>query len=205
MEDKIIITIGREYGCGGRSVAEAAGRMLGIPVYDNDLLTQAAADNGFSMDMFKKRDEKRHLFSLSALFSSPQSNTTNYLSDNALFQMQSETIKSIAAKGSCIIVGRCADYILRGEPDILKVFLTAPLEERIRRTMDRIGVDEETARKIIARKERNRINYYNGYTLGKWGYASTYDLCLNTSLLGIEGSAEVIVDFARKIIEKKTK
>ena len=199
MEHKIIISIGRQMGCGGRAVAAELGKILGIPVYDGALLEEAAKKTGYSPEIFHKRDEKRHLFSWSRLFSSTESNTPNYLADGALFQMQSEAIKDIAAKGSCVIVGRCADYVLRDEPGLLSVFLTSPLEKRIASVMERKDVDEQTAEKIIRTKERNRERYYNGYTLGKWGDASTYDLCLDITRLGVEGTAQFIVDFAKKL------
>lgn len=195
---KIIITIGRQYGSGGRETAAEVGRRLGIPVYDNALLAEAAAESGFSPLIFKKRDEKHHLFGLSKIFSSRDSDTTNFLSDTSLFQMQSEAIKAVAAKGSCVLVGRAADYILREEEGLVSVFITSPIEDRIDRVVRRLGVDRNTALKIITRKEKNRTNFYNGFTLGKWGEASTYDLCIDSSVLGIEGTAGIIVEFARK-------
>lgn len=201
MKQRIIITIGRQFGAGGRSVAAELGRMLDIPVYDNDLLSQAAIESGFPSDMFKKRDEKRNLFGLARLFSSREYNATNYMGDNALFQMQSETIRHIASKGSCIIIGRCADYVLRDDPAVVSVFLTSPLDVRARRVSERMGVDNATALKIIGKKERSRAAYYNGYTLGKWGDSSTYRLCIDSSVLGIEGTAQLIRDFINRAQE----
>ena len=147
MENKIIITIGRQYGAGGRSVAAVVASKLGIPVYDNDLLIEAAKESGYSPDLFKKRDEKRHLFSLAHLFSSQVSDTPHYLGDDTLFQIQSDVMRNIAEKGSCIIIGRCSNYILRDMPEALHVFLTSPLDVRVDRVVKRMGVDEETARK----------------------------------------------------------
>lgn len=198
MENKIIITIGRQYGAGGRSVAASISQKLGIPVYDNDLLTEAAKESGYSPDLFKKRDEKRHLFSLAHLFSSRESDTPHYLGDDTLFQIQSDVMRDIAEKGSCIIIGRCSNYILRDMPEALHVFLTSPLDVRVDRVVKRMGVDEETARKIIAKKEKNRIDYYNRYTLTRWGQASIYDLCMDSSILGIDGTADMIIEFAEK-------
>ena len=193
-----IITIGRQFGSGGRSIAAEIGARLGIPVYDNALLAEAAAESGYSPDTFKKRDEKRHLFSLSRLFSSLESNAANYMSDNELFQIQSEAIRKIASKGSCIIVGRCADYVLRDFDNVFKVFITCPYEHRLKRVMDRMGVDRDTAEVITLKKEKNRSKYYNYYTFGKWGDAAQYDLCIDSSLLGIEGTAGLIIEAAKK-------
>ena len=194
----VIITIGRQFGSGGRRIAAEIGSRLGIPVYDNALLAEAAAESGYSPDIFKKRDEKRHLFSLSRLFSSLESNAANYMSDNELFQIQSEAIRNIASKGSCIIVGRCADYVLRDFDNVFKVFVTCPYEQRLNRVMGRMGVDRATAEIITEKKEKNRARYYNYYSFGKWGDAGQYDLCIDSSLLGIEGTANLIIETARK-------
>ena len=174
-------------------MAQIIGRRLGIPVYDNALLSEAARASGYSPELFHKRDEKRHRFNLSRIFSSLASDAPDYLGDAELFQMQSDAVREVAAKGSCVIVGRCGDYILRDRADLFSVFLTAPYGERVRRVMERKEVDEETARKIIDRKEKERMSYYNGYTLGKWGDASTYDLCMDSSILGLEGTADFII------------
>lgn len=198
MKDNPIITIGRQYGSGGRRIAAELGRRLNIPVYDNALLSEAAKNSGYSPDVFKKRDEKKHLFGLSRLFSTLYSNAENYMADNELFQIQSETIRKIAQEGPCIIIGRCANYVLREYRDrMLNVFITAPYEKRVQRVMERMGVDEATAGKIIARKEKNRAAYYHYYTLGKWGDSTTYDICIDSSILGIEGTAEIITDIAK--------
>lgn len=196
--EHVIFTIGRQFGAGGRAVAALIGDKLGIPVYDNSLLTEAAKEYGYSPDIFKKRDEKHHLFGLSRLFSSNAYNADNYMGDNMLFQMQSQAIMEIAAKGPCVIIGRCADYILRDHSKLVSVFLTAPMDVRVERVVRRLQVDAKTAEKIINRKENNRKEYYNGYTLGNWGDSSTYKMCINTSAIGMEETADLIIEFARK-------
>ena len=198
MKSNPIITIGRQYGSGGRRIAVELGQRLNIPVYDNALLSEAAGNCGYSPDIFKKRDEKKHLFSMSRLFSSLYSNEENYMADDELFKIQSETIRKIAQEGPCIIVGRCANYILREYRDrMLNVFITSPYKMRVQRVMERMGVDEATAGRIIARKEKNRAAYYHYYTLGKWGDSAAYDLCIDSSILGIEGTTGIIIDFAK--------
>lgn len=194
MKKKIIITIGRQFGSGGLAVAKELGRKLGIPVYDNELITKAAQDSGFSAELFVRNDEKKSLFSFSRLFVESES----YMSENGLFQMQCETIRKIAEQGSAIIVGRCSDYVLRDMECTLDVFLTAPMENRIARVMERAGVDMDKATEIIEKRDRSRADYYNYYTFGNWGVASTYDLCIDSSLLGIEGTADFIIDFAKR-------
>lgn len=198
MEKKIIINIGRQFGGGGLGVAYELGKKLGIPVYDKELIAKAAQDSGFSKGIFEESDEKKRLFSLSSIFASRFGDTENYMSDRGLFKMQSETIRKIAEQGSAIIVGRCSDYILRDMECTLDVFLTSPLEVRAARIAKRSGLSLEEAEKLAEEKDRNRAEYYNYYTFTDWGVASTYDLCLDSSVLGIEGTADMIIEFARK-------
>ena len=198
MEKKIIINIGRQFGGGGLGVAYELGKKLGIPVYDKELIAKAAQDSGFSKGIFEESDEKKRLFSLSSIFASRFGDTENYMSDRGLFKMQSETIRKIAEQGSAIIVGRCSDYILRDIECTLDVFLTSPLEVRAARIAERSGLSLEEAEKLAEEKDRNRAEYYNYYTFTDWGVASTYDLCLDSSVLGIEGTADMIIEFARK-------
>lgn len=198
MEKKIIITIGRQFGSGGKSVADALGRKLGIPVYDSELITKAAQDSGFSEEVFVESDEKRRFFSLSKIFTNTYFDIEDYMSDNGLFKMQSETIRRIAEQGPAVIVGRCSDYILRDMDNVIDVFLTSPVEIRAERISMRLGISLEKAEEMIEKKDKGRAEYYNYYTFGNWGQASTYDICLDSSLLGIEGTADFIIDFARK-------
>lgn len=199
MEKKLIINIGRQFGGGGLGVASELGRKLEIPVYDRELIAKAAQDSGFSAALFEQSDEKRRIFSLSAIFTSIYSSPTeNYMSDKGLFEIQCETIRRIAEQGSAIIVGRCSDYILRDMDCTLNVFLTSPLEERVKRICERHGLCEEKAEALILQKDKAREEYYNYYTFGNWGVASTYDLCIDSSRLGIEGTADFIIDFAKR-------
>ena len=196
---KIIINIGRQFGSGGKDVADRLGRMLGIPVYDNELLAKAAQDFGFTEELFKDRDEKKRSLTLSSIFSSSLFGGGSYLTDDSsLFRMQAQTIRNIAEKGSAVIVGRAADYILRDMDCCLDVFLTSPLSARAARVSERTGMSAEDAVDFIEKKEKERENFYNCFTFGNWGVASTYDLCVDTSLLGVEGTADFIIDFAKR-------
>lgn len=199
MEKKIIINIGRQFGGGGLGVAMELGKKLGIPVYDKELITKAAQDSGFSAELFVQSDEKRRIFSLSSIFTSIYTSPTeNYMSDKGLFEIQCATIKKIAEQGSAVIVGRCSDYVLRELDCTLNVFLTSPLPERVARICERHNLAEDKAEILIIQKDKAREEYYNYYTFGNWGVASTYDLCIDSSKLGIEGTADFIIDFARK-------
>ena len=198
MEKKIIISIGRQFGGGGLAVAHELGQKLGIPVYDKEIINKAAQDSGFSAEVFMERDERKSLFSFSAIFANRFSETDNYMSDRGIFKMQSETIMKIAEQGSAVIVGRCSDYILRDRTDVLSVFLTSPAEVRAQRIAERCGISIEEAERLIEEKDSKREEYYNYYTFGDWGKASTYDLCIDSSILGIEGTADMIIEFARR-------
>lgn len=197
MENRIIINLGRQFGSGGKQVALELGRKLGINVYDNELITKAAESSGFSPDVFMKKDEKRNLFPVSSFFATQTfGSPKNYLNGENLFQIQSSVIRDIAEKESAVIVGRCADYILRDLDCTVDVFITAPRETRISMIMDRMKTSREKAEDLIEKTDRKRETYYNYYTFGNWGVASNYDLCVDSSILGIEGTADYIIDFA---------
>ncbi len=199
MKKDIIITIGRQFGSGGKCVAEVLGRKLGIPVYDQELIMKAAQESGFSAEFFEQSDEKRRFFSLSSIFATAYSSETeNYMSDKGLFRIQCETIRNIAAQGPAVIVGRCSDYVLRDMKNKLDVFLTSPLEKRAARVAERQGIDYAKAMETVEREDRNREEYYNYYTFGNWGVASNYDLCIDSDKLGDEGTADMIIEFARR-------
>lgn len=196
---KLIITIGRQFGSGGKAVADELGRRLGIPVYDNELITKAAQESGFSAELFVQSDEKKRFFSLTSIFSSNfGGDSDNYMSDKNLFNIQCAAIRDIAEQGSAVIVGRCSDYVLRDLECTLDVFLTSSDEVRSARIMEREGLTKEKALEMMERRDKSRAEYYNYYTFGNWGVASTYDLCVNSGILGIEGTAEFIIEYARK-------
>lgn len=194
-----IINIGRQFGSGGKQVAIAIGEKLGIPVYDSELLSKAAEESGFSKDLFVKSDERRSPLSLSSLFSSDRfiHNGGGGINDGELFSIQSQAIRTIAQSGPAIFIGRASDYVLR-DMNCLDVFICGPLEARIDRICKRMGVSATEAETMIAKKDRGREAYYNFFTFGNWGVASNYDLCVDSSILGIEGTADFIIEFAKR-------
>ena len=194
-----IINIGRQFGSGGRRVAAALNARLGIPVYDNELIVEAAQKSGFSKELFKQRDEHKSNFTLTNFLGTLNNygGAESYLNDNKLFQIQSEVILELAHQGPAIFVGRASDYVLR-EMECLDVFITAPLEVRRKDVAEREGISLEEAESLIARRDKDREAYYNYLTFGHWGMASNYDLCLDSSILGIDGTADFIIDFGRK-------
>lgn len=197
-EQNTIINIGRQFGSGGKLVALKISEILGIPVYDNELISRAADESGFSKELFERSDEKRSIFNISSFFDTGRfGGARNYVGDNELFKIQSEVIRNLAAKGSAIFVGRCSNYILR-DLKCLDVFVTAPSEDRVKRVSERLNISPEEARSRISRQDRTRETYYNFFTFGNWGAASDYDLCIDSSILGIDGTAGFIIDFGKK-------
>ena len=193
-----LINIGRSFGSGGGYVGQAIGKKLGIPFYDNQLISKVAEESGYSKSLFAG-EEKRSLFSVSSFFASSRFSNmdSGYVNDDVMFNIQSEVIRSIADKGDAVIIGRCADYILR-DRKCLNVFISAPEEFRIQRLMKEEQLSEDEAEKLMHKKDRTRETYYNYYTFGAWGQASNYNLCVDSSVLGIEGTADFIIDFGRR-------
>ena len=172
-DNRLIINVGRQFGSGGKLVALALGRKLGIPVYDQELITKAAEESGFSKELFAKSDEKRNMLAFSSFVVDVGrfGSVDNYMNDNQLFVIQSNVIRSIADKGSAIFIGRCSDYILR-DRKCLDVFVTAADAVRIKRVAARMNLSPEQAESLIRKKDRTRETYYNYYTFGNWGVAS---------------------------------
>lgn len=193
-----IITIGRSFGSAGGHIGHAIGQKLGIPFYDNELISKVAEEEGYSKGLFAQAEEKS-LFSFSSFFASSRLGYMDggYVNDNVLFKIQSEVIRNIAQKGDAILIGRCADYILR-DMDCLNVFISAPEEYRIKSLMKSENISADEAEKLMRRKDRTRETYYNYYTFGAWGQASNYHLCVDSSILGVDGTAELIIDFGRR-------
>ena len=197
MKKNLIINIGRQFGSGGKDIAMFLGRLLDIPVYDKELITKAAQDSGFSKELFETMDEKKNFFSILTI------GVENFVNDNGLFKIQSETIMNIAENGPAIIVGRCSDYILRDYGNTVDIFITAPMEDRIVRTMQKENLSREEAEILVGKKDRQRESYYNYYTFGNWGCASNYDLCIDSSILGLEETANLLANYIRKVQDQK--
>lgn len=189
---KYVITIGREYGSGGRFIGKMVAEKLGISFYDNELLTKAAENSGLSETVFKHYDEKKEGFI--------GANVGLYSYDMSLgqkvFLAQFDAIKHIADNESCVIVGRCADYVLKDYPNVASIFICAPMEDKIKRSVEYYGLNEKDAEKIINKKNKLKKGYYNFYTDRDWGKASNYDLCIN-SKYGIDETVDAIVQYAK--------
>lgn len=196
-----IINIGRQLGSGGRAIARIVADELGYKFYDKELLNLAARESGFSEKFFEENDEHkgflRTLFQPHAPHIAEGSFYQIDFSQEGLFQFQSDAIKKAASESSCVFVGRCADYVLRDFSNVTNIFVTADKAQRMEMVRKRLRCDEETACKIICNKENERASYYNYYTGQRWGNAANYDLCINSSVLGIEGTAKFIMEFIK--------
>ena len=197
---KTIINVGRQFGSGGKRVAASLSEKLGIPVYDSELLVKAAQKSGIHEEFFRGNDESRNIFSLGMFSTNRFGNfSSNGINNSNLFKIQSDAIRDIASNGSAIFVGRASDYILR-DMECLDVFITAPLQVRAKNVSEREGISEEEAARMIVKKDKARKEYYDFFTFGdNWGQASNYDLCIDSSILGIEKTADFIIEFGRSM------
>ena len=200
---KFVITVARQYGSGGREIGLRLGELLGVKAYDKELITMAAQKSGMSSDVLDHVDEKATsslLYTLamgSSYFNSAAHNMNIPINDK-LFMTQSELIREIAEEDSCVFVGRCADYVLRKAENKISIFIYAPSDFKIKRIVERHeGIDEKAAKELSQKTDKRRINYYNYYTGKKWGSPENYQIMIDSSVLGIEGTAQALADIIK--------
>lgn len=208
MNGKTVITLGREFGSGGHEIGVTLAKELGIKCYDKELLELAAKESGLCTEVFEHHDEKptnSFLYSLVMdTYSVGYTGGSTYVDmpiNHKIFLAQFETIKKLAATEPCIIIGRCADYALEDDKDAVSVFIKADMKARTERIMRIKGISENKAADLIYKNDKRRASYYNYYSNKKWGEAKSYDLCLDSSEIGIDGCIQVIKNF----IEMKEK
>ena len=204
MAKDTIITIGRQCGSGGREVGIALSKELEIPYYDKELLKRAAKESGLCEEVFEKFDEKPTSSLLYSIVMDPYSlgisaNGIDMPINHKVFLAAFDTIKKVADEGPCVMIGRCADYALSEYKNVVNFFLFAPLEERIKRVSERMGITPEKAKDYIQKTEKQRASYYNYYTTKKWGATTSYNFCLDTSILGIDGTVDLIKNIVSQI------
>ena len=198
----IIINVGRQLGSGGHDI----GRMLALDFqakyYDRELLNLAAKESGLSEKIFEQNDERKGFFRGLLNIGTPHVNGFKPdLSQESLFQFQSDAIRKAAKEGPCVFVGRCADYVLRDFENTVNIFITASMDYRVEQIMNKQHMDAEAARRFIEQGEGKRADYYNYYTGKKWGSAESYDLCIDSSKLGLMETEKLIAQFIRKRFE----
>lgn len=203
-----VITIGRQYGSGGRELGQILAKKLGIDFYDEELVTMAAEKNNMHQDILKAVDEKA---TKSLLYTLVTGSDLRFMNspmhyempiNDKLFITQSDIIKNLADKSSCVIVGRCADYVLRdSNQNCIHLFVYADMDKRIERIAKKYDLKPEKAKDKIQKIEKTRKSYYNYYSNREWGNVSNYDLCVNTSVLGLEKTADVLCNFVKEAMK----
>ena len=198
MKTNTIITIGRQYGSAGREIGSKVAEAFGIKLYDKEMLARAAKESGICEEIFETHDEKptnSFLYSLvmdTYSFGYTSSAFSDMPINQKVFLAQFETIKNIAKKGPCVIVGRCADYVLKNEPNIIDFFISGNTAEKKKRILERYDIEKNKAEDFIRKTDKRRASYYNYYTDMKWGEAKNYDLCINSSKTGVDGAIKLM-------------
>ncbi|ADL34210.1 hypothetical protein bpr_I1473 [Butyrivibrio proteoclasticus B316] len=198
-----IITIGRQFGSGGREIGELLAKNYGINCYDKELLSRAAKESGFCEEMIQNHDERptnSFLYNLVMDTYSFGYNASSFVDmpiSHKVFLAQFDTIKKIAEEGPCVIVGRCADYALSDFDNVLNIFIHADEESKIKRIKERFAdvKTDDQARDMMNKKDKQRQSYYNYYSSKKWGRADSYDLSINSGILGIDGTVKFIMQY----------
>jgi len=203
MKKDYVITIGRQLGSGGRIIGEKLAAQLGISFYDKELIQIASQESGLSKELFEQADEKKSYSVFGGLFGlrgtiAEEHFSTYYLNNETLFKIQSDVIRKLAEKGSCLFVGRCADYVLGDNPRCLNIFICADMNDRVMRIAELQKMTAEKARDYIEKADKKRAGYYNYFSNKEWGVAGTYHLCVNSSVLGINETVSLIHQFAVK-------
>jgi cytidylate kinase len=199
--EKYVITIARGYGSGGRTIGQMLSEKLGIPYYDRDLLRLASDDSGINQELFAKADEKIKKSLLYRIAKNVYKgelippDSDDFVSNDNLFNYQAKIIKELANTESCIIIGRCADYVLKDNPNVVRVFVHAPQEDCINTLKEMTGKSEKELEKQINSIDKHRAEYYKYYTGRNWEDAKNYDLCLNSSNLGFEKCVEIVKSY----------
>ena len=194
MDNKIILTIGRQFGSGGREIGQRLAKELGIGYYDKELITVAARESGLS-----------YAFTMgySSFMGGMFTPYNDILSNDGLFKIQSDAIRKLAETESCVLVGRCADYILRDDPACLSFFIHSSVESRVQKTVERHGVTVEEAKNMMEKTDKSRAAYYNYYTNKTWGMASSYNFSIDVSVLGIDETVEFMKSFIERRLNKR--
>lgn len=201
--EKAIITIGRQLGSRGREIGRKLADTLGVKFYDKELIVEAAKQSGLSEKMFENADEKPTNSFLYSLVMSMQPGSglynhyNNFLNNDNIFKIQSDVIREIADREPCVIVGRCADYVLKNHPDLVKVFIHADIETRTKRIALRDNVSEKDARNAVVKADKRRGNYYNFYTNMVWGDVKNYDIALDSAKLDPDKCVQLLADYIK--------
>ena len=208
MSQKIVITISRQYGSGGRLIGQMLAKELNIPFYDKELIAVASKESGIAQGIFEKADEQAsnslmYTLSMGMFPTAVGSSFSNMPMNDRVFLIQSDIIRRFASEGSCVIVGRCADYVLRNDPNAVNVFIHSDQESRIKRAIDSYQIPADKARAFVVKTDKRRATYHDYYTGVKWGRAENYHLCIYSDFIGLEGAVQTIRAFAECHLAKQ--
>lgn len=203
MNETFVINIGRQLGSGGRQIGEKLSAGFGIAYYDKELIQLASKESGLGKEFFEKADEKSSFSFIGGLLGlrtniNNEVYVNNYLCNETFFKIQSDVIRELAGKESCVFVGRCADYILRDNARCINIFITADKEDRVRRVAQTYQLSLDKAEELIAKTDKKRAEYYNYYSNKVWGAAGSYHLCINSSVLGMDETVAFITQFIQQ-------
>lgn len=199
---KVLVTIGRQYGSGGHEIGERMARILDIPFYDRDLIELASEKSGIERGILAIHDERTTQAAILKMKGGNRGMGGEPVGD-VLFEAQAEIIREAAERGSCILIGRCANYVLREWPELFSIYVTAPLEQRVLRIMERNRMSQEDARTAVEKVDRQRQMYYEHHTGRPWGGEKDYDLTIDSSVLGVEKTAQKLADMIRRKQQKE--
>ncbi len=207
MNTRIIVTIGRQFGSGGRIIGKKIAEALSISYYDKELISIAAQESGLCKEVFEKADEKAtdklaHAFTMGFSYMGMYTPYADILSNEGLFKLQSDAIRKLADRESCVMVGRCADYILRDNPNCISFFIHDKMENRIQRVVERQNITIEEAQDLIIKTDKSRAAYYDYFTNKTWGMSSTYNFSIDASVLGMDETVEFMKQFIERKINK---
>jgi cytidylate kinase len=200
---KIIVTIGRQFGSGGKIIGERLARKMGVVCYDKELIQLAAQESGICVELFEKADEKGYArparsFASGLSFLTSCSPNEDILSNESLFKLQSDTIRMLAERESCVLIGRCSDYILRNHPGCISVFVHDDYDKRIERLCELMNISASKAKETMTKIDKSRAAYYNYYTGKNWSAAPSYHFSVNVSSLGMDGTVEALLILVAK-------
>jgi cytidylate kinase len=203
MNETFVINIGRQLGSGGRQIGEKLSAEFGIGFYDKELIQLASKESGLGKEFFEKADEKSSFSFIGGLLGlrtniNNEVYVNNYLRNETFFKIQSDVIRKLAQKDSCLFVGRCADYILRDNARCINIFITADKEDRVRRVAQTYQLSLDKAQELIVKTDKKRAEYYNYYSNKVWGAAGSYHLCINSSVLGMDETVAFITQFIKQ-------
>jgi len=210
MSENLVIAIGRQCGSSGKVIGEKVAAALGIKCYDKELLALAAKNSGLCEELFQSHDEKptnSFLYSLVMDTYNVGLTSSGYMDmpiNHKIFLAQFDTIKKLAEEESCVIVGRCADYALADDPNLVSVFITADDKDKIQSLKELYQIDEAKAKEVMVKTDKKRSSYYNYYSNKKWGDVRSYDLCINRSAIGVDGAVDMILKYVEVKGKEKT-